>query len=832
MTKYRVLAAICVLVLVPAAFAAQPTQRFFEYVSPRPGAKLVTCETNIIVRPHLDVPALDLKQSLRFVVTGSASGSHEGRIILSDDCRTVIFDPHRPFERGERVSVAISADKAMTGTVEVAPLSFEFEITSTKKDLLKEIYQYHERIWNDAGNDLPAQKPRGTPQTTRMNVSPRGKYMLPPDFPALNVSVNKNPGGGSVFAASFVTGISQVTHYIMILDNTGFPEYFKKIANNAKVYDFKKQPNGLLTYFDRNAHKFLAMDDTYTVIDSFASGNGYKTNFRELQLLDNGHALVMAYDGFILDMSRIYPGGNFTAIVIGLIIQELDKSKNVVFQWRSWDHLEILDATNISFTAAIIDYVHGNALDQDFDGNILVSCRSMDTIIKIDRSTGDTIWQLGGKNSDFTFAGDPDHPDGFSRQHDCRRLDNGNLTVFDSGNFHDIPHSRAVEYELDMNNMTATMVWQYRDDPDAFAPIVGNAQRLPNGNTMVGWGGTNPFAAEVRPDGKKVWEIAMPGFFCYRTFRSEWSGVAAAPTAWPDTSTVAGELHLGFVKFGDETVDKYYVYRGDSPETMTKIAETPENMIRVKDFEAGKMIYFWVSAVDVDGYESPHSNRVAIAPLFSDTKILYQADVEIHPRTLNLKSNGQWIGATIKLPGECGCEASDVAVGSIMLNDQVQAEHPGSLAGTEFTVKFQQAQVEAILPRGESVEIKITGAVGGDTFEGYDVIRVFGKGKAAAEAQTDGTPRVVALTGNYPNPFNPITTISFTTPASNLVVLSIYDTQGRLVTTLVNGPKPEGSFTAMWSGRDRSGAPVASGVYFVRLQSNGQTQTRKIVLLK
>jgi hypothetical protein len=831
MTKYLLLLAICVFMFVPGAFAAKSTQSSFEYVSPRPGAMLVTCETNIIVRPHMDAPVLGLEQALRFVVTGSVSGLHTGRTVLSDDGHTVTFEPHRPFEAGERVSVTIAADKAMTGSVEIDPLFFEFEITSTKRDLSKENEQYPECIWNDASDDHSGKKSGDTPQTTSMSVFSQGKYMLPPDFPPLTVSVNENPGGGVVFAANFVRRGSIGISYLMILDNSGFPEYFKKIPRNANAYDFKKQPNELLTYFQRVTGKFLAMDDTYTVVDSFECGNGYSTDSHELQILDNGHALLMSYDPQTVDMSQIVEGGDTAATVIGLIIQELDKSKNVVFQWRSWDHFEITDATGTDFTAGRIDYVHGNAIEPDLDGNILISCRRFDEITKIDRSTGNIIWRLGGKNNDFTFVEDADHPEGFSRQHDCRRLDNGHITVFDNGNGHEPPHSRGVEYELDLDNMTATMVWQYRDDPDAFASFVGDVQRLPNGNTMVGWGGTNPFAAEVQPDGTKVWEISLPqGQFCYRTFRTEWKGVAAAPTAWPDTTTFPGELHLGFVKFGDDDVDRYYIYRGDSPEPMTKIAETPENMIRVTDIEAGEMIYFRVTAVDAEGNESPHSNLVAIAPVFSD--IVYDAYVEVHPRTLNLKSNGRWISATIKLPDECGCAASDVDISSIMLNDQVQAEHPGSLSGTEFTVKFPRAGVEAILPEGEGVEIKITGAVGDDTFEGYDVIRVIKPGRATVEAKPDDTPREVALTGNYPNPFNPTTTISFTTSASSLVVLSIYDAQGRLVTTLVNGSKPAGSFTAAWSGRDSNGVPVASGVYFVRLQSSGQTQTRKIVLLK
>ncbi|MEJ2721253.1 MAG: aryl-sulfate sulfotransferase [bacterium] len=635
MSKCLFVTAICVLLMLPGASWAKKDRGSFEFVSPGPGSKYVTCETSIIVRPPVDAAVPGFDRSLRFVVTGSGSGRHSGRTILSDDGRTVIFEPLSFFEPGEHVSVTIKAGKAVAGPVRIEPLSYAFEVSSTKAQLPLEEEPYPECSWAEGDLNQPLEERIAAPRAARTNAFPEGEYPLPPDFPPLTVSVNENPGGGVVFAANFVNFGRDKARYLMILDNTGFPLYFKKIAKNANPYDFKKQPNGLLTYFQRTTSKFLAMDDTYTVVDSFACGNGYSTDVHDLQLLDNGHALVMSYDPQTVDMSQVVEGGDTAATVIGLIIQELDQSKNVVFQWRSWDHFEFTDATGVDLTRRRIDLVHGNAIEPDFDGNILISCRYFDEITKIDRSTGDIIWRLGGKKSDFIFEGDPDEPPGFNRQHDCRRLENGHITVFDNGNNHVPPHSRAVEYELDMDNMTATMVWQYRDDPDAFAIFVGNVQRLPNGNTMVGWGGRNPFATEVRPDGTKAWEIALPmGHFSYRTFRTEWNGVAAAPTAWPDTTTVPGQLHLGFVKFGDDHVDKYVVYRGASPDNLTKIAETAGHTIRVTDFEAGEMIYFRVTAVDEEGNESPYSNLVAIEPVFSS--VVYDAYVEIHPRTLNL----------------------------------------------------------------------------------------------------------------------------------------------------------------------------------------------------
>ncbi len=214
------------------------------------------------------------------------------------------------------------------------------------------------------------------------------------------------------------------------------------------------QQNGLLTYYDSDSFRFYAMNSQFQVVDSFHSGNGYPMDFHELQLLPNGHYLILGVDLEKVDMSKIVPGGDTSATVTGSIIQEIDENRNVVFQWRSWDHFKITDATDdIDLTSSTIDYVHTNAIQLDNDGNILISSRHLDEVTKINRQTGDIIWRLGGKNNQFSFINDSI---GFSHQHDIRRLPNGDITLFDDGNLHwsQLP-SRAAEYKLDEQNLTA-----------------------------------------------------------------------------------------------------------------------------------------------------------------------------------------------------------------------------------------------------------------------------------------------------------------------------------------------------------------------------------------
>ena len=85
---------------------------------------------------------------------------------------------------------------------------------------------------------------------------------------------------------------------------------------------------------------------------------------------------------------------------------------------------------------------------------------------------------------------------------------------------------------------------------------------------------------------------------------------------------------------------------------------------------------------------------------------------------------------------------------------------------------------------------------------------------------------------NFPNPFNPVTTIEYTLPEQTAVRLSIYDAQGALVVNLENRVREAGTHTASWDGRDGAGNSVSSGVYFYRLTAGTRTIMRKAVLLK
>jgi hypothetical protein len=96
----------------------------------------------------------------------------------------------------------------------------------------------------------------------------------------------------------------------------------------------------------------------------------------------------------------------------------------------------------------------------------------------------------------------------------------------------------------------------------------------------------------------------------------------------------------------------------------------------------------------------------------------------------------------------------------------------------------------------------------------------------------EDAPRAFALAGAVPNPFNPQTTVHFTLPAAGHATLRLYDVQGRLVRTLVDGARAAGPNEVRWDGRDQHGRASASGTYFARLQFSDRSSVKSLVLVR
>jgi len=505
------LAVLCLLT-VRAGVHAQARYEV-TYISPIPGSRFILPGSNIIIRVRGGITTDAADRFIRSV-QGESTGPHPFSISVSDDGCTVLCTPSRPFAPGEGVLVEVDTSTISWGECIRTGDEFRFTITPRQEPYVNlasalRATEFPPGIPRAASRPMAA----GVPADTGV-ITPRVKVL---------VSAATSPG--YLFLSNLQSAPTDIPA-LLILRNDGTPVFARDMFGDA--HDFKLQPNGQLTYEDDVPGAFYVMDSTLTVVDSIRCGNGYPTDDHELRLLPNGHWLLLGIDPEPVDMSAVVPGGLPTATVFGCIIQELDSQKNVVFQWRSWDHFKITDAQNVDMTAPTVDYVHGNALDVESDGNILLSSRHLSEITKIDRSTGGIIWRMGGANNQFTFVNDSI---GFNYQHAVRWLPNGHIIFFDNGDFHNPPFSRAVEYSVDENRKVATLVWQYRHVPDILGFAMGYVQRLENGNTLIGWGAATPTVTELARNGAKVYEMSFDStVYSYRAYRFDWHP-APAPAA-------------------------------------------------------------------------------------------------------------------------------------------------------------------------------------------------------------------------------------------------------------------------------------------------------------
>jgi hypothetical protein len=135
-----------------------------------------------------------------------------------------------------------------------------------------------------------------------------------------------------------------------------------------------------------------------------------------------------------------------------------------------------------------------------------------------------------------------------------------------------------------------------------------------------------------------------------------------------------------------------------------------------------------------------------------------------------------------------------------------------------------------LVVRGTVAQLDAGSLVGGDiTLEGGFWIPPAASVVAVADEGAPSDPRVAFLRGGAPNPFVGRTDIHFALPRHEQTTIAVYDLAGRLVARLVDGVLPPGRHQVTWTGRDASGRPVASGIYFVRMQAGDFGAVRKLL---
>lgn len=371
----------------------------------------------------------------------------------------------------------------------------------------------------------------------------------------------------------------------MIVDDQGDLVWFRQLAPHAIAMDFRVQRyrgEPVLTWWEGRGidagygkGEFVIADERYREIARFGVGGRYAArqgDLHEFLVTARGTALVMIYDEARADLSPL--GGSEDARVLDGVVQEIDiRTGRVVFEWRGRDHLDP-DESYFQLPddpRQPYDYLHLNSIDVDRDGNLLLSARHTSAVYKIDRRTGEVIWRLGGRESDFEIAEEAV----FASQHDARRGPGGRITLFDNGG----PvgpvrqESRAIALELDRHDMTAALAREYAHPDGPSSESQGNAQFLPKGRVLIGWGSA-PIVSELSRDGELLFDARFSDADneTYRAYRLPWSG---HPVTRPAVSTEAGldgSLTVYVSWNGATEVDRWQVLTGSGPDALEPVA--------------------------------------------------------------------------------------------------------------------------------------------------------------------------------------------------------------------------------------------------------------------
>jgi hypothetical protein len=219
-------------------------------------------------------------------------------------------------------------------------------------------------------------------------------------------------------------------------------------------------------------------------------------------LLRNGNVLLLCLAQLprelVPKIKGGMPGTEHNGEMYGDYLVEMTTEGRIVWEYRTWEHLDPETDRITAIQEPRDEWTHGNGLAELPNGDIVVSFRTISTVIIIERKTGTIIWKLGAP----PLCG----------QHAPTPLPNGNLLIFDNGPHrldHSMPFSRVIEVEP----ANTKIIWEYREkrESDFFSPRISNAQRLPNGNTMICEGDFGRLF-EVTAGGELVWEYVNPYF--------------------------------------------------------------------------------------------------------------------------------------------------------------------------------------------------------------------------------------------------------------------------------------------------------------------------------
>ncbi len=380
----------------------------------------------------------------------------------------------------------------------------------------------------------------------------------------------------------------------------------RHFATNLEVQQYMGKP--VLTYWVGEIRDGIGygeghvLDGTYAEIARLRAPRGLDVDLHELTLTSRGTALVTSYRLRDADL-RPVGGPKRGAAWDGMVLEIDVATGRTVFEWSSLDHVPVEDSYARP-TGGPFDYFHINSIAPWDDTSLLVSGRNTWALYRVDRRSGEVIWRMHGKRTDFAMGPGTQ----YYWQHHARHLASGPLTVFDDGATPpEQEQSRALFLSVDEARRKVSLVKAYTHPVPLLASYEGSVQELPDGHVFVGWG-TEPYASEFDQAGDLLLDARLPtNVQSYRALRSPWTG---RPRTRPALVVVRDDVggHAAHVSWNGATeVREWEILTGPTSASLAAEARIPkagfETAVTIRTSER----FLAVAALDEDG------NRIGIS---------------------------------------------------------------------------------------------------------------------------------------------------------------------------------------------------------------------------
>jgi hypothetical protein len=546
-------------------------------VSPLPDSLDATPQTQI---SFLGVPRSRLAQ---ISVGGSATGGHSGRVDPYSQGDGASFVPSQPFAPGETVTVR----GKLLERGRWQPFAFRFTVS--------------------VPDPIPWEPPGHEPAGTAVEVQ---HYHSAPSLDPPSIQVTTGAGlspAGDIFTAPYSGPGGDGP---MIVDGTGQLVWFDPLpsgvyATNLQVQTYEGQP--VLTWWQGHIPKQgfgegeeVIANSSYKLIAHVHAGNGLRADLHDFHLAANDTALMTVFDPIHCSLTSV--GGPQDAAVNDSLFQEIDVRTGLVRrEWTSLDHVALDESYSTPYGADTewpYDYFHMNSLDQEPNGDMLISARNTWALYQLDEQTGQVLTRAGGKHSTIKMGTGTLT----AFQHDATLLPNGLISVFDNGGVPTVhPQSRGILVALNTQADTETLVAEYEHPSALKAGSQGDVQSLPNGNLFIGWG-AEPWFSEFSSSGQLLFDAHMPpGDQSYRAYRFPWTGTPAGAPAVAASAAGSGPVTVYASWNGATTVASWRVLAGPSTNKLAPVASGPRTGFESAIATPGPEAYVQVQALSASG---------------------------------------------------------------------------------------------------------------------------------------------------------------------------------------------------------------------------------------